>query len=439
LVRQYVIGGVHGCDQVPKMGRAGLPHRCQLRTSFLRRPRRATVFNTYAKNTQKTNKTTHNMSDNILFQPIQIGSLTVQNRIFMSPMTRGRSVIPTELQAKYYKQRAFQPDGSGAGLIISEGILISPNTHGQEYGRVPGLFLEEQTEGWKQVTNAVHDANGHIFAQLWHVGRIAHPELNYNKEPNVAPSAIAAPGGNFRALDGTGYVVPHALTTEEVSQHAKQFGIAAKNAHLAGFDGVEIHGANGYLVHQFLNTASNVRTDHYGTQTFENRARFALEIIAEAVAGFGDEGRVAIKFSPGVSSAGMIVDDDTVPFYKYLLQQIGEKFPKLAYITIASDMTGKSTINVADFRDSYKGEGKVLTGTVGFDYNRSVESLEKNIVEAVVIGRAFIANSDLAYRWKHGHQLNEVNWQTVYAAGETGYTDYPTIAPTIPTTEESEH
>lgn len=355
------------------------------------------------------------------FTPIKIGSLEIPNRLFMSPMTRSRGVVPSEIVAEYYRQRSY--GNGGAGLIVTEGILIEEQ--GSEYGTVPGLFTEEQIEAWRNVVDTVHNANGNIFAQLWHVGRITHSKLNPNNTQPIGPSAIRALGGNFRTLNGAEYEVPRELSAEEVQQYAKLYGTAAKNARAAGFDGVEIHGANGYLIHQFMNVASNQRSDQYGTQNFENRARFALEVIENVVAGYGDESRVAIRFSPGFVGMGFVLDDQTVPFYNDLLQQIAQRFPNLAYITIGADMSGSNSISVADFRESYKGEGKVLTGTVGFDQARTTDFQEKGIVDAVHIGRQFISNPDLAYRWRHNLPLADVNWATLYSNGATGYTDYP--------------
>lgn len=350
------------------------------------------------------------------FTPIKIGSLEIRNRIWLSPMTRSRGIVPTELHELYYEQRALNKDNSGAGLLVTEGLLIEPQ--GTEYGQVPGIFTEEQILGWKKVVDRVHSANGHIFAQLWHVGRLTHPKLNPNEAQPIGASPITAPGGNFRTLNNATYVQPRELSTEEVKAYIKLYGTAAKNAKRAGFDGVEIHGANGYLVHQFMNKASNQRSDSYGTQNFENRARFALEVIAEAITGFGDESRVAFKSSPGATNGGMVVDEETIPFYKYLYQQIGERFPKLAYLTIAGSFDG-GPLDAAFFRDSYKGDGKVLTGSTGYDRAKTIEYLEKGLIDAVHIGRSFIANPDLAYRWANDLPLTEVNWQTLYSSGIT--------------------
>ncbi|KAL0480413.1 12-oxophytodienoic acid reductase [Acrasis kona] len=360
------------------------------------------------------------MAEVTAFSPLQIGDLNVANRVWMSPMTRSRGKVPNDIVSKYYQQRSLQQDNSGAGLIVTEGVLIEDI--GTEYGSVPGIFSEEQISGWKKVVDEVHKSNSVIFAQLWHVGRISHSLLSLNNAQPVGPSAIRAPKGNFRQLEGAEYEVPRALTTPEVSGYAKLFGDAARNSKRAGFDGVEIHGANGYLINQFMNRASNNREDEYGVQNFENRARFTLEVLEQVVAGFGNESRVGIRFSPITTVLGLIAEEDAVDFYTYLLGQIAERFPKLAYVTILGDFAGQNDVDVKTFRDAYK--GKTLTGSVNFDFAKTEEYLKKGYLDAVHIGRPFIANPDLVRRWNNKLKLSDVDWSNIYSSGEQGYTDY---------------
>ncbi|KAL0484904.1 12-oxophytodienoic acid reductase [Acrasis kona] len=360
------------------------------------------------------------MAEVTAFSPIQVGDLTVANRVWMSPMTRSRGKIPNDTFSKYYQQRSLQQDNSGAGLIVTEGVLIEDI--GTEYGSVPGIYSDEQINGWRKVVDDVHKNNSLIFAQLWHVGRISHSLLSHNNAQPVGPSAIKAPGGKFRQLGGAEYEEPRALTTSEVSDYAKLFGEAARNSKKAGFDGVEIHGANGYLINQFMNRASNNREDEYGIQNFENRARFTLEVLEQVIAGFGNESRVGIRFSPITTALGLVVEDDAVEFYSYLLKQIAERFPNLAYVTILGDFTGQNDIDVKTFREAYK--GKTLTGSVNFDFEKTEEYLKKGYLDAVHVGRPFISNPDLVKRWNNKYKLSDVNWSTVYSSGEQGYTDY---------------
>ncbi|KAJ8077586.1 hypothetical protein AAF712_009067 [Marasmius tenuissimus] len=239
-----------------------------------------------------------NMSSSVapLFQPLQIGPLNLRNRIVMSALTRSRSIgeglVPNEVNVEYYKQRA----AGGAALIVSEGTLVS--RQGTEWPHVPGIWTEEQVQGWKKVTDAVHAEGSLIFAQIWHVGRVAHPDAPEQKKagyPVYAPSAVSARGGKFRFLPGEpGYTTPTEI--DDPSKLVEQFKLGAKNAKAAGFDGVEVHGANGYLVHQFLDSTVNKRTDKWGGSV-ENRARFALEVVKAAIEVWGPN-RVAIKLSP---------------------------------------------------------------------------------------------------------------------------------------------
>ncbi len=355
------------------------------------------------------------MTTNDLFTPIEIGPYTFSNRIFMAPMTRCRAPenIPTSLMATYYEQRGT------AGLIITEGSQVSPQ--GVGYPATPGIHSEAQVEGWKVVTNAVHEKGGHIFLQLWHTGRVSHPD-HHGGEPPVAPSAIA-PKGEAATYEGMKpFVTPRALEPDEIPGVVEQYRQAAENAKEAGFDGVEIHGANGYLPDQFLRDVSNKRTDAYGGSV-ENRARFHLE-ITEAVTAVWGGGKVGMRLSPSGAFNDMS-DSDPVTTFTYLAGELN-RFD-LAYLHIVNALErdirhGSTVVPPFRLREAYKG---VLLINGGYDKTSGNEVIAGGMADAVSFGQLYIANPDLVKRLETDAPLNTPDPSTFYGGGEKGYTDYP--------------
>ncbi len=367
-----------------------------------------------------------------LFDPLQAGALRLANRIAMAPLTRNRAprAIPHALTATYYRQRA------SAGLLISEGTAITHQSQG--YADVPGLYGSEQLDGWKQVTDAVHADGGTIVCQLWHVGRISHDSLQPQGGAPVAPSALQAQTKTFLTDrgDGTaGFVptsMPRALDAEEIPAIVHAFAAAARNAvHTAGFDGVEIHGANGYLLDQFLKTGANQRDDDYGG-SIENRARFMLE-VTRAVADAAGPGRTGLRLSP-VTPANDIQDADPQPLYEYLARQLAPL--GLAYIHVIEGSTGGPRevegrpFDYDAFKAAYRGAGGQGAWMVnnGYDLAMAREAVASGRADVVSFGRAFIANPDLVERLRSGAPLNEGDRRSYYGGGAEGYTDYPALA-----------
>lgn len=352
-----------------------------------------------------------------LFTPVDIGAIRLTNRIVMAPLTRMRAPeqIPTELMATYYQQRA------SAGLIIAEASQISPQGIG--YPATPGLYNDEQVAGWQKITAAVHAQGGHIFAQLWHVGRISHPDLLHGELP-VAPSAITPKG---HAVTPTGYqpfVMPRALAIEEIPGIVKHYQVAAKHALEAGFDGVEVHSANGYLLDQFLRDGTNKRTDSYGG-SMANRARLLLEVLEAVIAVCGAE-RTGLRLSPS-GTFNDISDSDPVTFFSYLLGELN-RF-NLAYLHIIDALEGDirhgaKTIDIAILRRAFKG---ILITCGGYDQARAEQTLAAGLADAVAFGQLYIANPDLVERFKQNAVLNQPDPSTFYGGNETGYTDYPLL------------
>ncbi|MEY4768143.1 MAG: hypothetical protein RL637_782 [Pseudomonadota bacterium] len=350
-----------------------------------------------------------------LFSPIQVGPYCLSNRIVMAPLTRMRAPesIPTPTMVAYYGQRAT------AGLIITEGTTISPQAIG--YPCVPGIYTSAQTNAWKKVTQAIHAQKGHIFLQLWHVGRISHPDYHQGELP-VAPSALAA-RGKIQTLKGMKTLVtPRALATEEISGIVEQYRIAAKNALTAGFDGVEIHAANGYLLDQFLRDGSNQRTDQYGG-SFENRCRLLLEVTQAVIKVWGAE-RVGIRLSPS-STFNDMSDSDPARLFAYLLGQLN-RFD-LAYLhlinTLDSDKRHQAKkVDLAALRHAYLGT-VIICG--GYTQETADLAIAEELADAIAFGSLYIANPDLVKRFKFNAPLNKPDTSTFYHGGEKGYIDYP--------------
>jgi len=347
-----------------------------------------------------------------LLSPIRIGDLDLPNRIFMAPLTRARSGatrVPNPLMVEYYRQRA------GAGLILTEATVVSPQ--GVGYAETPGIWSAEQVEGWKQVTRAVHGAGGHIFLQLWHVGRVSHPVFLDGALP-VAPSAIAPAGHVSLVRPVTEYVVPRALEHAEIAEVISQFRQGAENALAAGFDGVEIHGANGYLLDQFLQDRSNHRDDEYGG-SIGNRARLMLE-VTDAVTGVWGASRVGMHLAPRGDSHDM-GDSDRLATFGHVARELGRR--KIAFIA-ARERAGADRIGPQ--LKAWFGGPYVANEALDFDSANSL--LSAGEADAVAFGRLFIANPDLPRRFATGAALNAPDPQTFYGGGANGYTDYPALA-----------
>jgi N-ethylmaleimide reductase len=356
----------------------------------------------------------------LLFSPTQLGPLKLQNRIAMSPLTRCRAIdnVPNELMAEYYGQRA------AVGLIITEGT--SPSANGLGYARIPGLFSPEQVAGWRLVTDAVHAKGGKIVPQLMHCGRIAHP-LNMPKGSRVlAPSAVAAKGEMWTDSEGMKPLpVPEAMTEADIKQTIADYVQAAKNAIAAGFDGLELHGANGYLLEQFLRPNSNIRTDAYGGST-EKRARFVLEVADAVIRAIGKE-KVGIRISPFGVFNDMPLYPEMESDYAYLVSQLNER--GLLYIHVVDHSAQGAPVVPDSIKATIRKASNchtILSG--GYDVARAEADLEANRADLIAFGKAVLANPDVLKRFQSGAPLNTPDPQTFYTPGPKGYTDYPALA-----------
>jgi N-ethylmaleimide reductase len=356
----------------------------------------------------------------LLYSSTTLGSLTLQNRFVMSPMTRNRAPgnIPNDLMVQYYAQRA------SAGLIITEGTSPSPN--GLGYPRIPGIFSAEQAAGWKKVTDAVHPKGAKIFVQLMHTGRIGHP-LNLPAGASVlAPSAIAAAGEIYTDAEGMKpNATPKAMTDAELKATQAEFVQAAKYAVAAGFDGIELHGANGYLLEQFIRPNSNRRTDSYGG-SIENRARFVLEVAEQSIAAIGKD-KVGIRLSPYGVFNDMPLYPEMESDYAYLaekLNALGLVYVHLVDHSAAGAPVVPDSIK-ATFRKTFKG---VLILSGGYDAARAESDLAAGKGDLIGVGKPFLANPDLVARWKAGAAVNPPDMTTFYTPGPKGYIDYPALA-----------
>jgi 2,4-dienoyl-CoA reductase-like NADH-dependent reductase (Old Yellow Enzyme family) len=347
-----------------------------------------------------------------LFDPLRVGDLDLPNRIIMAPLTRSRagdSRIPNQLMAEYYSQRA------SAGLILSEATVVSPMGIG--YAETPGIWSAEQVEGWKLTTRAVHEAGGRIFLQLWHVGRVSDPVFLNGALP-VAPSPVAVNGNVSLLRPPTPFVTPRALDRKEIPGIVEAFRRGAENAQLAGFDGVELHGANGYLLDQFLQNGTNLRADDYGG-SIENRARLMLE-ATDAVISVWGAGRVGMHLAPR-GDAHSMGDSDLTGTFEYIARRLGER--KIAFIC-AREHAGSGRIGPtlkAAFGGAYIANEK-------FTYETAEQAIEAGEADAVAFGKLFIANPDLPRRFALQAPLNEPRTAEFYSGGPHGYTDYPSLA-----------
>ncbi len=347
-----------------------------------------------------------------LLDPIQIGELHLPNRVIMAPLTRLRGTpdhLPTAVMIEYYKQRA------SAGMIITEGTPVSPM--GVGYAQVPGIWSQEQVELWKPIVAAVHAAGGHILAQIWHVGRVSDSSFLNGEQP-IAPSAIAAPGTVTLIRPKKEFETPRALSVEEIYGVIEDFGKGAQNAKDAGFDGVEIHGANGYLLDQFLHSASNLRQDEFGGSV-ANRAKLHLAVADAAISVFG-AGRVGMHFAPRGDVMGM-GDANPREIFTYLATELGKR--KLAFL-MARESFGDDRLGP----DLKKAFGGVYIANEKYTFEQANQVIEAGEADAVAFGKLFIANPDLPERFAVHAPLNEPNPETFYTHEAAGYIDYPAMA-----------
>ena len=347
-----------------------------------------------------------------LFTPVKLGAFELKNRLVMAPLTRSRAAnpgrVPNDLMVEYYEQRAT------AGLIITEATAVDPM--GVGYANTPGIWSKEQVEGWKKITNKVHAKKGLIVMQLWHVGRISDP-IFLNGELPVAPSAIKPKGHVSLVRPQKEYVTPRELRTDEIPAIVEAYRRGAQNAKEAGFDGVEIHGANGYLLDQFLHDSTNKRTDQYGGN-IENRARLMLEVTDAVISVWGAD-RVGMHLSPRGDSHDLS-DSNALALYSYVASELGKR--KIAFI-FTREYQGEDSISL----EIKKQFGGALIANEKLTKESAEHLLNDGKADAVSFGVPFISNPDLVKRFAEGKPLNETNFNTIYAEGSTGYTDYPTI------------
>ncbi|MGH8813069.1 MAG: alkene reductase [Advenella sp.] len=360
------------------------------------------------------------MTQKSLFEPYALGSLTLSNRIVLAPLTRNRAragFVPSELAPTYYGQRA------SAGLLIAEATQISQQ--GQGYQDTPGIYTQAQIDGWRQVTDAVHAKRGRIFLQLWHVGRVSHVALQVNGAAPVAPSAIRAEAKTFVNNEFLPVSEPRALSLDELPGIVEDFRKAAANAIAAGFDGVEIHAANGYLLDQFLKDGSNVRDDAYGG-SIDNRARLTLEVAAAVVKEVGAQ-RTGIRISP-ISPANGISSSDPQAQFDYLMAQLDAL--GLVYLHVVEGATGGARdVAPFDFDALRRQFRNTYIANNGYDQELANARLEEGKADLFAFGRPFIANPDLVERLKAGAPLATLDQATLYGGGAKGYIDYPALAP----------
>lgn len=351
-----------------------------------------------------------------LFSSYTIGDLKLENRMVMAPLTRNRAGtgnVPSDMNAEYYQQRAT------AGLIITEASQVSPG--GVGYPGTPGIHSDEQVAGWRKVTDAVHKEGGRIFIQLWYCGRISHPSLLDGHRP-VAPSAIR-PEGEAVTMDGMqAFVEPHALRISEMPGLIKQYRHAAEQAEAAGFDGVEVHAANGYLIDQFLRDGSNHRGDQYGSSR-QNRLRFLNEIL-DAVCEVWPANRVGVRLSPE-NSFNSMYDSDPMSHFSYFIRQLSQRGLSYLHVLEGDMMNQQSTLDYQALRELYDG---TYMANNGYTKERAEQSLMDNAADLIAFGVPFLANPDLVARFEKGAELNPVDQDTFYGGDEHGYTDYPYLS-----------
>lgn len=357
------------------------------------------------------------MSKTALFKELTIGPNTFKNRMWMAPLTRARAGIehmPNELMAEYYAQRV------SAGLIVTECTMITPNT--SAFATEPGIYSQAQVDAWRVVTDAVHAKGGKIFLQIWHAGRAVHPALNADDSGVVSAGMVAIESEVHTPQGKVPYAAPRALRTDELPAIVAMFAQAAKNAMAAGFDGVEVHAANGYLIDQFLRDGSNPRTDAYGG-SIENRARLLTEVLEAVCAAIGSE-RVGVRTSL-LNSYNSMIDSNPVGLTTWLAKRLND-FNLAYWHVMRGDFFQVQHGDVlTPAREHYKG---VLVGNMGYTAEEAEQAIVKGMLDAVAFGTGFLANPDLPARIQAGAQLNQPNPKTFYTPGPEGYTDYPTMA-----------
>jgi N-ethylmaleimide reductase len=357
-----------------------------------------------------------------LLTKYEMKDIVLENRVVMAPMTRSRADNPgnsaTDLIAEYYAQRA------SAGLIISEGSQISKRAVG--YINTPGIYSDEQVEGWKKVTDAVHAKGGKMFIQLWHVGRMSHPDF-HNGELPLSASAFNPNSESYTPQGFKETVTPKAMTIEEIKETIKDYGNAAKNAMAANFDGVEIHSSNGYLLHQFFSRTSNVRTDDYGG-SIENRARILFEVL-EAVKKHVPENRIGVRLNPSLHGVfGMMLDEETIPTFDYIVNRLNDF--ELSYLHLSEPFTDVTDVPGAEphiakhYRPMYNG---TLIINTAFDRKKGNRIIDKKLADLVAYGKPYISNPDLVERFAAKAETAEWDESTFYTPGAKGFTDYPPL------------
>ena len=354
-----------------------------------------------------------------LFDPVRVGEIDLANRIVMAPLTRNRAApgqIPSRLAVEYYRQRAT------AGLIITEATQVSPE--GQGYLDTPGIYNAEQVEGWRQITTAVHAAGGKIVVQLWHVGRISHVSLQPNGQAPVSSTDRRAETKTFTRDGFVAVSPPRALRTDEIPGVVESYRLAASRAMAAGFDGVEVHAANGYLIEQFLRDSINDRSDRYGG-SIENRSRLLLEVM-NAISGEIGGGRTGLRLSPVTPANDAAQDSNAQALYEYAVAQLASL--RLAFIDVVEGQTGGARdfapFDYAALRSKFNGAWMVNNG---YQRQMALEAVASGAADLVAFGRPFISNPDLVRRLRDDTGLNKLDTRTLYGGGATGYTDYPTL------------
>ena len=351
-----------------------------------------------------------------------LGDMTLKNRVVMAPLTRSRAdnpgKVPNDLMVEYYSQRA------SAGLIISEGSQISERAVG--YINTPGIHTDDQVKGWQKVTEAVHAKGGKIFCQLWHVGRMSHPDFHQGELP-LSASAINPNSQSFTPEGFKDTVTPKAMTIDEIKQTISDYGQAAKNAMAAGFDGIEIHSSNGYLLHQFFSKTSNHRSDEYGG-TIENRAKILFEVIEE-IKQYMPENRIGLRLNPSLHGIfGMTLDEESIPTFDYIVKTLNNY--DLAYLHLSEPFTDVSDVPYAEpniakhYRPLYKGTLMINTG---FNRERGNQVIADGLADLVAFGKLFISNPDLVERFAAKAETARWDEDTFYTTGANGYTDYPVL------------
>jgi N-ethylmaleimide reductase len=357
-----------------------------------------------------------------LLTKYEMKDLVLENRVVMAPMTRSRADnpgnAPTDLMAEYYAQRA------SAGLIISEGSQISKRAVG--YINTPGIYSDEQVKGWKKVTDAVHAKGGKIFIQIWHVGRMSHPDF-HNGELPLSASAFNPNSQSYTPHGFKDTVAPKEMTIEEIKETVKDYGVAAKNAMAANFDGVEIHSSNGYLLHQFFSRTSNVRTDAYGG-SIENRARILFEVLEE-VKKYMPENRIGARLNPSLHGIfGMTLDEETIPTFDYIVNRLNDY--ELAYLHLSEPFNDVTDLPFAEphiakhYRPMYNGTLMINTA---FDREKGNRIIDEKLADLVAYGKPYISNPDLVERFAAKADTADWDESTFYTRGAKGYTDYPTL------------